>query len=121
MRWAQFQAQAAVLQRRAPDRPGEVIIKRLVALEGDWLYVPGRVDVEKIPKVRMVLRVLVLDQHACMCTAAKICIIPRFFTLQGLSRLILCLVGLLREQLISLKIDWNLLGMPGTDCRLLYG
>ncbi|KAK9846521.1 hypothetical protein WJX81_005897 [Elliptochloris bilobata] len=39
-----------VVLLRAPDRPGEYIIKRLVALEGDWLYVPGRVDVEKIPK-----------------------------------------------------------------------
>ena len=52
MRRHAFSAHAAVLLRRAPDRPGEVIIKRLVALEGDWLYVPGRADVEKIPKAR---------------------------------------------------------------------
>ena len=32
--------------------PGAVLIKRLVALEGDWLYVPGRADVQKIPKAR---------------------------------------------------------------------
>lgn len=50
----QVRAQPAVRLRRAPDRPGEVIIKRLVALEGDWLYVPGRADVEKIPKARTV-------------------------------------------------------------------
>ena len=31
--------------------PGKYLVKRLVALEGDWLYVPGRVDAEKIPKV----------------------------------------------------------------------
>ena len=46
------------LLRRAPDRPGEVIIKRLVALEGDWLYVPGRADVEKIPRARFLDRLL---------------------------------------------------------------
>ncbi len=38
---------------RSPDVPGAVLIKRLVALEGDWLYVPGRADVQKIPKARL--------------------------------------------------------------------
>ena len=28
-----------------------MLIKRLMALEGDWVTVPGRMDVEKIPKV----------------------------------------------------------------------
>ena len=28
-----------------------MLIKRLLALEGDWVTVPGRMDVEKIPKV----------------------------------------------------------------------
>ena len=28
-----------------------MLIKRLLALEGDWVTVPGRMEVEKIPKV----------------------------------------------------------------------
>ncbi len=28
-----------------------MLVKRLLALEGDWVTVPGRMDVEKIPKV----------------------------------------------------------------------
>ncbi len=36
---------------RSPEKPGTMLIKRLLALEGDWVTVPGRMDVEKIPKV----------------------------------------------------------------------
>lgn len=28
-----------------------MLIKRLLALEGDWVTIPGRIEVEKIPKV----------------------------------------------------------------------
>lgn len=28
-----------------------MLIKRLLALEGDWVTVPGRMEIEKIPKV----------------------------------------------------------------------
>lgn len=37
---------------RSPEKPGTMLIKRLLALEGDWVTVPGRMEVEKIPKVR---------------------------------------------------------------------
>ncbi len=36
---------------RSPEKPGTMLIKRLLALEGDWVTVPGRMEVEKIPKV----------------------------------------------------------------------
>lgn len=28
------------------------LIKRLIALEGDWVTIPGSIEVEKIPRVR---------------------------------------------------------------------
>ena len=28
-----------------------MLVKRLLALEGDWVTIPGRIEVEKIPKV----------------------------------------------------------------------
>ena len=31
--------------------PDTVLIKRLVALEGDWVAFPERIDIEKIPQV----------------------------------------------------------------------
>ena len=37
---------------RSPEKPGTMLIKRLLALEGDWVTVPGRMEVEKIPKVQ---------------------------------------------------------------------
>ena len=36
---------------RSPEKPGTMLIKRLLALEGDWVTIPGRIEVEKIPKV----------------------------------------------------------------------
>ena len=39
------------------------MIKRVVALEGDWLIVPGVADAQKIPKARA-MRVCV-EQNAC--------------------------------------------------------
>ena len=32
-----------------------MLIKRLVALEGDWVAFPDRVDIEKIPQVCLLL------------------------------------------------------------------
>lgn len=39
---------------RSPVCPDTVLIKRLVALEGDWVALPERVDIEKIPQVSVV-------------------------------------------------------------------
>ncbi|CAL5222586.1 g4976 [Coccomyxa viridis] len=39
-----------VVLLRSPEKPGTMLVKRLLALEGDWVTVPGRMDVEKIPK-----------------------------------------------------------------------
>lgn len=36
---------------RSPVCPDTVLIKRLVALEGDWVALPERADIEKIPQV----------------------------------------------------------------------
>ena len=37
---------------RSPASPDTILIKRLLALEGDWVALPDRVDIEKIPQVR---------------------------------------------------------------------
>ncbi len=37
---------------RSPASPETILIKRLLALEGDWVALPDRVDIEKIPQVR---------------------------------------------------------------------
>ena len=37
---------------RSPASPDTILIKRLLALEGDWVTLPDRVDIEKIPQVR---------------------------------------------------------------------
>ena len=42
---------ATFMWRRSPVCPDTVLIKRLVALEGDWVAFPERVDIEKIPQV----------------------------------------------------------------------
>ena len=39
-----------------PDQHNVLMVKRIVALEGDWLIVPGMADAQKIPKVRRVRR-----------------------------------------------------------------
>jgi hypothetical protein len=36
---------------RSPEEPEMMLVKRLLALEGDWITVPGKMEVEKIPKV----------------------------------------------------------------------
>ncbi len=36
---------------RSPASPDTILIKRLLALEGDWVALPDRVDIEKIPQV----------------------------------------------------------------------
>lgn len=35
-----------------------ILIKRLLALEGDWVTIPGSVELAKIPKVSAVTRAL---------------------------------------------------------------
>lgn len=35
---------------RSPASPDTILIKRLLALEGDWVALPDRVDIEKIPQ-----------------------------------------------------------------------
>ena len=37
---------------RSPNDPKMMLVKRLLALEGDWIAVSGRQGVEKIPQVR---------------------------------------------------------------------
>ena len=44
--------------------PNQILVKRLLALEGDWLSVPGRIDIEKIPKVQSKKRLKIMVQ-AC--------------------------------------------------------
>jgi len=39
-----------VVLLQCPDRPGVLVVKRVIALEGDWIMVPGDVDVQRIPK-----------------------------------------------------------------------
>lgn len=36
---------------RSPENPKKLMVKRLLALEGDWVAVPGEVDIHKIPSV----------------------------------------------------------------------
>lgn len=36
---------------RSPEDPNMTLIKRLIALEGDWVTIPGSIEVEKIPRV----------------------------------------------------------------------
>ena len=35
-----------------PDQYNVLMVKRIIALEGDWLLVPGAADAQKIPKAR---------------------------------------------------------------------
>eukprot|EP00245_Coleochaete_scutata_P007671 TRINITY_DN2321_c0_g1_i3.p1 TRINITY_DN2321_c0_g1~~TRINITY_DN2321_c0_g1_i3.p1 ORF type:complete len:168 (+),score=15.32 TRINITY_DN2321_c0_g1_i3:98-601(+) len=35
---------------RAPDEPKQCLVKRLIAMEGDWITVPGTFDVKQVPK-----------------------------------------------------------------------
>ncbi|KAK9820562.1 hypothetical protein WJX72_011658 [[Myrmecia] bisecta] len=39
-----------VVLLRCPDHPHTILVKRLLALEGDWVLVPGVADIQKIPK-----------------------------------------------------------------------
>lgn len=39
-----------VLLFRSPACPDTILIKRLIALEGDWVALPDRADIEKIPQ-----------------------------------------------------------------------
>ena len=51
-----------MLSHRSPDNPKKLLIKRLLALEGDWIAVPGEVDIHKIPKVQASSR----REHSCL-------------------------------------------------------
>ncbi|KAK9805707.1 hypothetical protein WJX73_000468 [Symbiochloris irregularis] len=39
-----------VVVLRSPTEPDIYIVKRIIGLEGDWLSVPGQLEIEKIPK-----------------------------------------------------------------------
>ncbi len=45
-----------MLACRSPENPKKLIVKRLLALEGDWVAVPGEVDIHKIPTVHSPLQ-----------------------------------------------------------------
>jgi signal peptidase I len=35
---------------RAPDRPNEFLVKRLIGLQGDWVSIPETQDVTRVPE-----------------------------------------------------------------------
>lgn len=37
---------------RSPYDPDTMVVKRLIALEGDWVTLPDHIDVKKIPQVQ---------------------------------------------------------------------
>lgn len=43
--------QSWTFDSRSPENPKKFLVKRLLALEGDWITVPGEVDIHKIPVV----------------------------------------------------------------------
>ena len=51
-RWQQTLFNNCCSQCSCPDRHNVLMVKRIIALEGDWLLVPGAADAQKIPKAR---------------------------------------------------------------------
>eukprot|EP00898_Chlorokybus_atmophyticus_P008305 jgi/Chlat1/8476/Chrsp80S07872 len=39
-----------VIVLRSPEEPHLTLVKRMIALEGDWVTLPGRGDIEQVPK-----------------------------------------------------------------------
>ena len=50
---------------RSPDNPKKLLIKRLLALEGDWITVPGEAEIRKIPQVSEVSEALYKLYRMC--------------------------------------------------------
>jgi signal peptidase I len=51
---------------RSPEDPDMTLIKRLLALEGDWVTIPGSLELAKIPKVCWTTN-LQIDPDSALC------------------------------------------------------
>ena len=61
--WQELDSELSHTLCRSPTHPERLLVKRLIALEGDWLTIAGSSTIQKIPQARSPLSVVRLS-HA---------------------------------------------------------
>lgn len=65
---------------RSPEDPNVYVVKRLIALEGDWLMLPGETETITVPKASSSLSALATQpaNGSLSCVAVAVCMARHF-------------------------------------------